>query len=105
MLNDFVETDLHLDEQARMLTMADWKWTRFTSSDVRFPARHQEFKVTGRSWERDKIVLQHLRSDAATPTPTGWCYAGWTTASRADSSDRRSQPLSIQKDRVSSPSL
>jgi phenylalanyl-tRNA synthetase beta chain len=60
-LNDFVNTDLELDELARLLTMAGLEVDEIHLVGRSIPPRdHQEFKVTGLSWERDKIVVASI---------------------------------------------
>ncbi|MHC1782918.1 MAG: phenylalanine--tRNA ligase subunit beta [Anaerolineaceae bacterium] len=60
-LNDFVDTNLELDDLARLLTMAGLEVDEIHLVGRSIPKRdHQEFRVNGLSWERDKIVVASI---------------------------------------------
>jgi phenylalanyl-tRNA synthetase beta chain len=60
-LCDFVDIDLELDDLARLLTMAGLEVDEIHLVGRSIPQRdHQEFRVNGLSWERDKIVVASI---------------------------------------------
>ena len=67
-LNDFVEIDLPLDELAKLMTMIGLEVEEVQLVGMPMPEmeRH-EFKFTGLSWDRDKIVVAQI--DEVLPHP------------------------------------
>ncbi|MCE1253615.1 MAG: phenylalanine--tRNA ligase subunit beta, partial [Anaerolineae bacterium] len=67
-LNDFVEIDLPLDELAKLMTMIGLEVEEIQLVGMAMPEmeRH-EFKFTGLSWDRDKIVVAQI--DEVMPHP------------------------------------
>lgn len=67
-LKDFVDVDLALDDLARLLTMAGLEVDEIHLVGCSIPVRdHQEFRVTGLPWDREKIVV--ARIDEVMPHP------------------------------------
>jgi phenylalanyl-tRNA synthetase beta chain len=67
-LKDFVEIDLPLDELAKVMTMIGLEVEEVQLVGLPLPEmEHHEFKFTGLSWERDKIVVAQI--DEVMPHP------------------------------------